>query len=117
MYSATQQLGNTDVFSSYVSNMYDSSADYWKMLNDGTLESDGSGWLRDDKGNFILNKDGQMIGAGGIETGWLNIIYGGTSNNSYKAFDDNVKAKITVKERLKNAEIVECYAYENNTGV
>jgi len=65
--------------------------DYWKLLNDGTLQKDGSGWLRDERGNLILNKDGQMIGATGEETGLLNIMYGGTSGKIYKSFEDYQK--------------------------
>ena len=91
LYSVSQAYQNENIFSDYVSNMYDSSNDYWKLLDDGILQKDGSGWLRDERGNLILNKYGQMIGATGEETGLLNIMYGGTSGKSYDSFEDYQK--------------------------
>ena len=44
-----------DVFNRYVDGTYDSSADYWKLMNDGTLSYDGSGNLYDENGNLILD--------------------------------------------------------------
>jgi len=81
-----------DYFKNYVNNNYDSSGDYWKLLRDGTLVNDNKGWLVDEAGNAILNAEGKQIGAGGIETGLLNILYGGTSgvaNSNYT--DEQVK--------------------------
>ena len=91
LYSVSQAYQNENIFSDYVSNMYDSSNDYWKLLDDGILQKDGSGWLRDERGNLILNKYGQMIGVTGEETGLLNIMYGGTSGKSYDSFEDYQK--------------------------
>jgi cell wall-associated NlpC family hydrolase len=79
--------GNTDAFAEYVSKNYDSSGDYWKLMNNGVLVNDNSGWLVDEDGNPIL-RNGKQIGAAGIETGLLNILYGGTSGRSYKEFTD-----------------------------
>ena len=81
-----------DFFNNYVDNNYDSSKDYWKLMRDGTLVNDNSGWLVDEAGNPILNKDNEQIGARGIETGLLNVLFGGTSgveNNKYS--NDQVK--------------------------
>jgi murein DD-endopeptidase MepM/ murein hydrolase activator NlpD len=67
---------------------YDSSADYWKLLADGSLLNDNSGWLTNADGTFVQNADGNRIGANGIETGLLNILFGGTSNLAYGNFTD-----------------------------
>ncbi|MCL2319756.1 MAG: M23 family metallopeptidase, partial [Treponema sp.] len=67
---------------------YDSSADYWKLTRDGTLLNDNSGWLRNEDGTYVRNADGQRIGAAGIETGLLNILFGGTSGLAYDTFSD-----------------------------
>jgi hypothetical protein len=83
---------------------YDSSEDFWKMAKDGRLFNDGSGWLQNADGKYV-NTDGSLsdapilgktIGAKGIETGLLNILYGGTSN---KTKFDNDKTK-TVQDLL-----------------
>ncbi|MDR2376069.1 MAG: C40 family peptidase [Treponema sp.] len=74
--------GDTTAFAKYVSENYDSSGDYWKLMDNGTLVNDNSGWLTDERGDPIY-KDGKPIGAPGIETGLLNILYGGTSNRAY----------------------------------
>ncbi|MDR3138611.1 MAG: peptidoglycan DD-metalloendopeptidase family protein [Treponema sp.] len=72
------------------------STDYWKVMRDGTLVYDGQGYLKDENG-FYISKDGnrtkhivpgETIGAGGIETGLLNILYGGTSGKLYDGFSD-----------------------------
>ena len=56
-------------------------------MDDGTLVNDGSGWLRDEHGRAIKNKDGKQIGADGLESGLLNILFGGTSGKGYNEFD------------------------------
>jgi hypothetical protein len=81
--------GGTDAFARYVLENYDSSGDFWKLMNDGTLVNDKKGWLVDEEGNPIRNSAGKQIGADGIETGLLNILYGGTSGRSYSDFTDN----------------------------
>ncbi len=68
---------------------YDSTADYWKLMANGDLIDDGDGWLRDQNGNAITDKDGNRIGAAGKETGLLNILFGGTNNVAYKEFSDS----------------------------
>jgi hypothetical protein len=78
--------GDMDAFARYVLENYDSSGDYWKLMNDGTLVNDKKGWLVDEEGNPILNSAGNQIGADGIETGLLNILYGGTSKRKYGEF-------------------------------
>jgi murein DD-endopeptidase MepM/ murein hydrolase activator NlpD len=71
-----------DYFNNYVDNYYDSSADYWKLMRDGTLVNDNCGWLKDENDQFILI-NGQRVGAEGIETGLLNILFGGTNGVGY----------------------------------
>jgi hypothetical protein len=77
-----------DIFNYYVDNNYDSSADYWKLLRDGTLVNDNKGWLVDENGDPVLNADGKQIGAEGIETGLLNILFGGTNGVGYNKYSD-----------------------------
>jgi len=69
-------------------NRYDSSADFWKLQRNGNLVNDNSGWLTYENGTPVLNAEGKQIGASGIETGLLNILFGGTSNLAYSAFSD-----------------------------
>ncbi|MDR0638504.1 MAG: hypothetical protein LBG27_06340 [Spirochaetaceae bacterium] len=60
---------------------YDSSADYWRLMEDGSLAYDGDGCLRDENGLYI-NKDGSRtaqkrndtVGAETIEAGLINIL-------------------------------------------
>ncbi|MDR2160404.1 MAG: peptidoglycan DD-metalloendopeptidase family protein [Treponema sp.] len=75
---------------------YDSSRDFWKLLDDGTLVNDNSGWLTDEKG-FVKNDKGERIGANGIETGLLNILFGGTHNVEYEKYD---KRQISLAQNL-----------------
>jgi hypothetical protein len=55
--------GDISAFNKYVSDTYDSSADYWKLTKNGMLEYDGDGYLKNEKGEFILDKNGKKIGA------------------------------------------------------
>ena len=86
-YQFSQGLGDETIFSNYVAGNYDSSGDYWRLMDDGTLVNDGSGWLVDEHGRAIKNKDGKQIGAKNIEAGLLNILFGGTSGKGYNEFD------------------------------
>jgi murein DD-endopeptidase MepM/ murein hydrolase activator NlpD len=84
---------------SWVANTGD--VDNWILMKDGTLVKDKDGWLKDANGMYI-NEDGsrswevtdKTIGAKGIETGLLNIIYGGTSNVDYTNFSDSQIEKV-----------------------
>jgi hypothetical protein len=83
----------------------DSSADFWRLKEDGSLEFDGDGWLKDEDGRYILTNGMRLseaelaqnppwlknirIGAKGIETGLLNILFGGTSREAYSSFTDD----------------------------
>jgi len=78
-----------EFFNQYADNYYDSSADYWKLLRNGTLVNDNSGWLTDETGKPILNANNEKIGASGIETGLLNILFGGTSGIKHDEFSDD----------------------------
>jgi murein DD-endopeptidase MepM/ murein hydrolase activator NlpD len=80
--------GDTALFYSYVDNNYDSSNDYWKLTYDGRLINDNSGWLTMVDGKPVFNADGKQIGANGIETGLLNIIFGGTSGIRYSEYTE-----------------------------
>jgi hypothetical protein len=80
--------GDMAMFYSYVDNNYDSSNDYWKLTYDGRLINDNNGWLTMVDGKPVLNTDGQQIGANGIETGLLNIIFGGTSGIRYSEYNE-----------------------------
>ncbi|MDR2103915.1 MAG: M23 family metallopeptidase [Treponema sp.] len=70
--------------------------DYWQLARDGTLINDNQGYLRDENGKYVSQDGsrtdtiipGQTIGSGGIETGLLNILYGGTSGVAYDYFSD-----------------------------
>ena len=53
---------------------YDSTDDYWKLMEDGSLAYDGDGWLKDSNGNQIYDEDGNPIGSNGIETGLRKIL-------------------------------------------
>jgi len=86
------ETGNTSLLDKVLAG-YESSADYWKLMNDGTLVYDGDGWLKDEAGNYI-NADGShtktkginTIGAAGVETGLLNILNGGTHDRAYNSY-------------------------------
>ena len=61
-------------YAAYVDGTYDSSKDYWKLLEDGSLAYDGDGWLKDSNGNQIYDEYGKAIGAKGIERGLRDIL-------------------------------------------
>jgi murein DD-endopeptidase MepM/ murein hydrolase activator NlpD len=98
--------GDMSGFALYAMSSYDSSADFWTLTANGALVKDKDGWLRDENGLYI-NKDGSKtrertgntIGADGIETGLLNILYGGTSDKSYLEFSDG---QVGMAQRLLN---------------
>ena len=85
--AALYAAGRTDLLAGLASGMYDSSADYWRLMSDGSFAYDGSGYLKDENGMYI-NSDGtrtskitkKTIGAEKVETGLLNILY---SKNGY----------------------------------
>ena len=52
-YQFSQGLGDETIFSNYLAGNYDSSGDYWKLMDDGTLVNDGSGWLRDERAKEV----------------------------------------------------------------
>jgi murein DD-endopeptidase MepM/ murein hydrolase activator NlpD len=68
---------------------YDSGRDFWKLLNDGTLMNDNSGWMTDENNRPVKNGRGEQIGADGIETGLLNILYGGTQGVKYGEYTES----------------------------
>ena len=58
----------------YAAEAYDSSADYWLLMEDGSLVMDGDGWLKDSNGNYILDESGNKIGANGMQGGLQKIL-------------------------------------------
>lgn len=58
-----------DVFNAYVDGSYDSSGDFWKLMEDGSLQRSEDGWLKDSNGNYILDNNGERIGADGMQAG------------------------------------------------
>ncbi len=48
--------------------------DNWKLMEDGSLVMTEDGWLKDSNGNYILDDDGNRIGAEGIQGGLQNIL-------------------------------------------
>ncbi len=84
----------------YVDKNYDSSADYWRLTAGGQLISDGDGWLKDMNGNYILDENGNKIGAEKQESGLLNIL-AGTGGQKYDSFTD--EQKLAVQKIMKEA--------------
>ncbi len=76
----------------YAATAYDSSGDYWLLRNDGTLVYDGSGWLRDQAGNLVTDARGLPIGAGGVETGLLDVL-GERGQGAREAYTDDQRAR------------------------
>jgi murein DD-endopeptidase MepM/ murein hydrolase activator NlpD len=77
---------------------YDASGDYWRLLDDGSLENDGDGWLRDVNNNYILDEKGNRIGAAGIEAGLINIFgMSDTVENRSKVIAMMQRANMTEK--------------------
>jgi len=77
--------GDTKALSEVLSS-YDASGDYWKLTADGGLEYDGEGYLRGVNGEYIRDKDGNKIGADGIEGGLIAIMQkAGVNLNSEQA--------------------------------
>ncbi|AEF82445.1 hypothetical protein [Leadbettera azotonutricia] len=54
--------------------MYDSSADYWKLLNNGNLMYDGFATLRDEEGNIIRSAKSMGVSDTAIESALLKIL-------------------------------------------
>jgi murein DD-endopeptidase MepM/ murein hydrolase activator NlpD len=73
VFDYARKKGDTETISK-IQERYDSSADFWKLLNNGNLQYDGKGWLTDAQGRPIFDKNGDQIGASGIEGGLLKIL-------------------------------------------
>gem|GEM_PF-2410149 len=73
--------------------VYDNSGDNWRLLRDGTVVDDGSGWLTYESGLPVMTHDKKPIGADDVTEGLLNILFGGTSNRRYASFNDREKLK------------------------
>ena len=106
--AAIYNAGRTDLLAGLASGFYDSSADYWRLTCGGQLVSDGSGWLKDMNGNFILDENGNKIGADKQESGLLNIM-AGTSGQKYDSFTD--EQKLQAQKIMKEAGL-----YMNKAG-
>jgi len=57
---------------SYIDNQ--GSVHYWTLAENGSLLFDGDGWLKDTNGNYILDDNGDKIGAESIQGGLQNIL-------------------------------------------
>jgi hypothetical protein len=75
---------------------YDSSGDFWRLMEDGSLAYDGDGWLKDSNGNYIL-ENGECVGADAVEGGLLKIL---------KLEDNSVNREI-VQKMMRNASMTE----------
>jgi hypothetical protein len=110
-----------DYFNDYVDKNYDSSGDYWKLMRDGTLVNNNSGWLVDEVGNQLYNANGKRIGAKEIETGLLNILFGGTSGEAYSSYTDEqvlfaqkLMSEAGMKHTAKDENKFRTYLWDNN---
>ena len=65
------ETGDWGAFGSYVNAAYDSSADYWKLMDDGSLAYDGKANLYDENGNLIYKTEKT-----GLEGSLVEILYG-----------------------------------------
>jgi murein DD-endopeptidase MepM/ murein hydrolase activator NlpD len=79
--------------------------DHWTLMANGDLVEDEDGWLRDQNGNFIIDKDRKKIGDNGIETGLLNILFGekqedGSMKNSGKSYSSFSDEQIATAQAL-----------------
>ena len=83
----TAYMAGGEVFGQYVGQAYDSSADYWKLMEDGSLEYYGDGWLKDPNGNYIRDENGDRIGARGVQGG-LEEILGISSGEAVSMLQD-----------------------------
>ena len=70
-YIAAYQYGNSTIFSDYVAGNYDSSADYWRLMDDGSIAYDGQADLYDVNGNLIYKTQSR-----GLEGSLVEILYG-----------------------------------------
>ena len=118
--AALYKAGRTDLLAALADGMYDSSADYWKLMSDGTLVQDEDGWLKDE--NIIKDKDGNKIGADGQETGLLNILFAKQADGSYKnpgkKYDEfSPLEKIISAQIMEKSGISHYYKDEEKTGI
>jgi murein DD-endopeptidase MepM/ murein hydrolase activator NlpD len=82
--------GNMSAFTKYAMDSYDSSADFWRLTANGGLKYDGSGWLKREDGTYILDANGNRIGAESIEAGLIKIL----------GVDKNDKAAVALVQKL-----------------
>ena len=71
--------GNTSLFAGYVGANYDTSADYWKLMDDGSLAYDGKANLYDENGNLIYKTEKT-----GLEESLIEILYGENATKEQK---------------------------------
>ena len=73
-YKLSQHLGDDSIFAGYVAGSYDASADYWKLMDDGSIAYDGHADLYDENGNLIYKTKSR-----GLEGSLVEIMYGGNA--------------------------------------
>jgi hypothetical protein len=96
VYDNARKKNDTETISK-IQERYDSSADYWKLMEDGSLKYDGDGWLKDSMGNYILDENKKMIGADAVEGGLINIF----------KLNDNPENRAIVQKMMKDAGMTE----------
>jgi len=99
-------MAGGDAFAKYVNANYDSSGDYWKLMEDGSLAYDGDGWLRDPNGNLILDKNGQKIGDDKVQKGLEKILN----------VSSNVASKMLTDSGFEDAGKGVYWTHDGNTG-
>lgn len=72
MYAMEQR--DMGMIEAYVQASYDDSSDFLKLMEDGSLIDDGDGWLKDSNDNYILDENGERIGAATKQSGLQNIL-------------------------------------------
>jgi hypothetical protein len=87
-YMTAKKNGDDSLLDKYEDGAYDSSADFWKLMEDGSLAYDGDGWLKDSNGNYILDDNRDKIGSSTPEKGLANIL-GITTDEAHKLMKDS----------------------------
>ena len=83
--------GDLDLFNGYIDNAYDSSGDYWKRKNNGSLQYDGYASLVDESGKVLLSLDDMGLRSEGqIESALLYMLN----------IDPNDKARVNAARQM-----------------
>ncbi|WP_210121470.1 hypothetical protein [Treponema parvum] len=91
---------DASLFDNYVNDNYDSSGDYWKLMDNGSIAYDGLANLYDERGRLIYETSSK-----GIEGSLVEILYGKNANSKQiEIVRDMLEAKLahTAKGDLGN---------------